>query len=77
MTPREFTLLLKAQQERQYDEYEREAHIAIMHEAAHRATRPKASDLFKRPADGVTEENLRKQAEKSKHAEEWLSQFEF
>ncbi len=77
LTPREHVLLNRAQQERRYDDYELASVIAVMHEAAHRAKRPKASDLFKRPADGVTEDKIRKQAEKAKHAEEWLSQFKF
>jgi len=47
-TPREFTIMLRAQQERQFDAYEREATYAIWYEKAHRDKRPKPSDLFSR-----------------------------
>lgn len=77
LTPREFSLLLQGEQERKYDEYERESHVAIMRESAHRAKRPKASDLFKRPEAGTSEESLKKKADQAKHAEEWLAQFQF
>ncbi|WP_281202680.1 hypothetical protein [Cytobacillus kochii] len=69
--------MLIAEQESRYDEYERQASIAIMNEAAHRAKRPKASDLFKRPEEGVKEETLKKKAEKAEETVEWLSQFDF
>ncbi|WP_307475374.1 hypothetical protein [Cytobacillus purgationiresistens] len=68
---------MEAQQERRYDEYERDSHIAIMQEKAHRSKQPKATDLFKRPEEGVTEEWIKQKAEQAKHAEEWLSQWKF
>lgn len=50
----------------------------MMHEIAHRAKKPKKSDLFKRPVDEEKEaEKLADMAEQSKHATEWLSQFRF
>ena len=76
LTPREFTLLMMAQRERQYDDYERQSHFIIMRENAHRAKRPKASDLYKRPADEKAEAKLQEGAEKAQHASEWLAQFE-
>ncbi|WP_412733872.1 phage tail assembly chaperone [Heyndrickxia sporothermodurans] len=75
LTPREFALILTAQQKRRYDEYEREATLAIMRESAHRAKRPKASDLFKRPKDDADERKLMKKAELAEHQAEWLAQF--
>jgi hypothetical protein len=78
LTHREFTLLLNAQRERQYDEFEREAMFAMMHESAHRAKRPKASDLFKRPKNGEKDERkLEAMAKQAEHASEWLAQWQF
>jgi hypothetical protein len=78
LTHREFTILLNAQRERQYDEFEREAMFAMMYESAHRAKRPKASDLFKRPKNGEKDERkLEAMAKQAEHASEWLSQFNF
>jgi hypothetical protein len=77
LTHREFMLLLKAQRERQYDEFEREAQFAIMYEKAHREKRPKSTDLFKRPATEQDEQTLKQKAEQAKHAAEWLAQFKF
>lgn len=68
---------MSAQIERQYDEYEREAIIAIMHENAHRSKRPKSSDLFKRPVDDYTaKKKTESLKEKAEHASNWLAQFE-
>ncbi len=73
-TPREFTILMHAQGERNYDEYERSAVEAIMWEIAHRAKRPKASDLFKRPKDSVSERNnLSEMKEETERLNDWLS----
>lgn len=41
---------MKAQTERQYDDYERMSYSALMGEIAHRAKKPKTTDLFKRPS---------------------------
>lgn len=75
LTPREFNVLLKAQQERQYDGLEREAYVTIMRESAHRAKRPKASDLFRRPKPGE-ERKLAHKAEQAEEAAAWLAQFD-
>jgi hypothetical protein len=69
--------LLKAQRERQYDEYEREARFVMMYESATRAKRPKVSDLFKRPNNEKDERKLEEKAKQAEQASEWLSQFEF
>lgn len=67
---------MRAQQERQFDEYERAAFIAMMHENASRIKRPKLSDLFKRPLDvDLAETKTKEMTEKSRHATEWMSQF--
>ncbi|MGG3072178.1 phage tail assembly chaperone [Niallia circulans] len=77
LTPKEFRLLLGAQMERKYDEYERQSHFAIMNLKAQNAKKSiKATDLFKRPADEKAEAELQEGIEKAKHASEWLSQFE-
>lgn len=67
---------MSAQRERQYDEYERQSHYIIMRENAHRAKRPKASDLYKRPADEKVVAQLQEGVEMAQHASEWLAQFE-
>jgi len=74
-TPREFTIMLQAQNERQYDEFERMAQAAIMRERAHRAKSPKASDLFKRPSanDRTNRVELSDMKEKTQQANAWLS----
>lgn len=43
--------MMTAHIERIYDEYERMAVNAIMHEAAHRSKKPRIKDLFKRPSE--------------------------
>src|SRR5699024_11779055 len=49
MTPREFSILMKAQVERKYDDYEEMATMAIFtRQAYHREGRLGASDIFKR-----------------------------
>lgn len=69
--------MMSAQVERQYDELEREAFTAIMHEAAHRAKRPKVTDLFSRPVDEYeAEKKVESFKEKADNASEWLAQFE-
>lgn len=47
-TPREFTILMRSQQERQYDEYEHMTLNAMMIRQAYHAEKLKPSDLFKR-----------------------------
>ena len=65
---------MAAQVERQYDEYERMSIGAIMREAAHRAKRPKASDLFKRPKDSVADRNdLSDMKEETERLNDWLA----
>lgn len=76
MTPRQLVILMRAQQERKFDDYEREAFVAMMHENASRIKRPKVSDLFKRPVDvELAEKKTKELVDKSRHASEWMSQF--
>lgn len=77
LTPREYSLMMRGEQEHQFDEYERAAQIAIMHERAHRMKSPKASDLFKRPNETMSEQTIEDKLEQAKHDEEWLSQWNF
>lgn len=73
-TPREFTIMSQANVERQYDEYERMAIEAIMREGAHRAKKPKASDLFKRPKDSEVErEQLTDMKAETERLNDWLA----
>lgn len=80
LTPRELTILMKAQTERQYDDYEHMAFEAIMRANASNATkRIKATDLFKRPSGKGREsklsvKELREQIEKQQAL---LAQFTF
>lgn len=64
--------MMRAQQWRIADEYERESHFAMMREQAHRAKRPKASDLYRHPsrkkAGDITD-----MKEKTRADNEWLS----
>lgn len=66
--------MLRAQQERYYDDMETAAQLALMRESAHRAKRPKPSDLFKRPstakADAKRHESLK---EKTRKTNEFLA----
>lgn len=75
-TPREFAIMMRANVERKYDEYEDMAVQAMMHRQATNAKRLKKDDLFKRPKDEVVEKNKAdKLMKQSEHATEWLSQF--
>ena len=66
--------MMQAQVERHYDAYERTAIEAIMRESAHRAKRPKASDLFKRPKESVSERNnLKDMKQETKRLNDWLA----
>lgn len=78
MTPREFSILMKAQVERKYDDYEEMATMAIFtRQAYHREGRLGASDIFKRPVDGDTAKKTADEIkEKSDYTMRWLSQFE-
>lgn len=69
--------MMRANVERIYDEYEREAVKAIIRENAHRSKKPQAGDLFKRPLNALEAESRTEELlEKAIHATEWLSQFE-
>lgn len=77
LTPRELTIMMRAEVERRYDEYEKFAHFAIMREQAHREKRPKASDLFKRPIDDeVAKSKTETMREQMEWAKDYLAQFE-
>ena len=76
LTPREFTIEMRAQGERRSDEYERMADAALMARQAYHAKRLKRSDLFKRPVDvGEAEAKSEELVDKAEHATEWMSQF--
>src|SRR5690625_4591038 len=50
-TPREFPILMAAENERRYDEYELMASKAMMMRAAYHKEKLKHRDLYKRPSD--------------------------
>ncbi|WP_255238235.1 phage tail assembly chaperone [Salipaludibacillus sp. LMS25] len=77
LTPREFQIMMRMEREHLHDELERAARIALMHEQAARAKRPKLSDLYKRPTKEHNDETLADKAEAAHHAQEWLAQFTF
>ncbi|MCG7345306.1 hypothetical protein MHZ92_14295 [Sporosarcina sp. ACRSL] len=73
-TPREFTIMIRAQAGRNEDEYERMAHAAMMNRQAYHAKKLKFSDLFKRPSDKVADKTkLKTLKEKTREANEWLA----
>ncbi len=69
--------MVKADDERRYDEMERMARQALMNRQAYHAKRLKESDLFRRPTEFQkavrTVEDLERE---EKETMEWLSQFE-
>lgn len=48
ITPREFTLLMRSENERRQDDYEMQATLAMWHRAAYHAPKLKVADLYKR-----------------------------
>lgn len=71
LTPREYTLLNRAENEAMYDSMERESRIAIMHGRANNPNDKKgisATDLFQRPKDP---EAIKREEEEKQAALEW------
>lgn len=64
--------MIRAEQWRKADEYERESHFVMMAEQAHRAKRPKASDLYRHPSRKKAGD-LTDKKEKARADNEWLS----
>lgn len=79
LTPREFTILMRAETESRHDDYERMTTEAMFVRQAYHAKKLKPSDLFKRP-DGskrdkrMTREELREYTEQQQAV---LAQFSF
>lgn len=57
-TPREFSILMAAENERRYDEYELMASKAMMMRAAYHKEKLKHRDLYKRPSDKATDRTV-------------------
>ncbi|KMK75459.1 phage tail assembly chaperone [Alkalihalobacillus pseudalcaliphilus] len=74
MTPREFTLLIKAQEKRKQDERHETATYIIWLTKADREKQPKPTDLYTHPD---IEAELGNKAEESRNNADWLSQFNF
>ena len=76
-TPREFALMMAAQVERKYDEYERMAMQAMMMRAAYHKEKLRQSDLFKRPTGEIKSDKTAEDIEERQRAIiERLSKFE-
>lgn len=78
MTPRELTILMRAQQERTADEYERMSHEAMMMRQAHHAKKLTLSDLYKRPNSGDSggeATRIERLKESTRNTNEWLAGF--
>jgi len=76
LTHRELAILMKAQVERIYDDYDRMADSAMMRERAHRDKRPRRNDLFKRPVDEVAaQRKAEEMAERAAQQAQFLAQF--
>jgi len=76
-TPREFSILMSAQIERTYDEYERFAAQAMMNRQAYHAKKLKQSQLFKRPAGEVgTDKTVEDVRDRQESIMNRLEQFE-
>lgn len=74
LTPRKFQILLRAQQERNYDDNERMATNAVWREIAHRSKRIKPSDLYKRPTDAnVDKAKVQDLREQTRMDNAWLA----
>lgn len=77
LTPREYAILMTANLERQYDEYERYASQAMMMRAAYHKEKLKPKDLFKRPSsDNQTEKTADDVRERQQRLLERLAKFE-
>lgn len=77
ITHRELAILMKAETESAFDNYEDMSMAALMNRQAYHAKKLKATDLFKRPVDDVEAKNRQKdKIQQQRHAEEWLAQFE-
>ena len=78
LTPRELTILMRAEQESRLDGYERMASHSMMIRQAYHAKKLKYSDLFKRPTDvSKAQKKAEDLLEQNRRASEWLSQFNF
>lgn len=77
LTPREYAILMTANLERQYDEYERYASQAMMMRAAYHKEKLKPKDLFKRPTgDKAADKSADDVRERQQRIMERLSKFE-
>ncbi|WFP01572.1 phage tail assembly chaperone [Bacillus subtilis] len=78
LTPREYYLLIQAQQDKKFDQYDDLASLAMMIGKVRSAKKSiKQSDLFKRPKTADDEANIPQEViAKQQQASEWLSQFD-
>src|SRR5690625_3534281 len=76
LTPREFTIMMAANVERTYDEYEKMAVQALMNRQGYHAKKLKKSQLFKRQSDIDTGKTADDVKERQKAIIERLERFE-
>jgi len=76
LTPREFTIMMAANVERTYDEYEKMAVQALMNRQGYHAKKLKKSQLFKRPSDIDTGKTADDVKERQRAIIERLERFE-
>jgi len=78
LTPREFTIIAEAENERKNDEMELASLKTMWQRQAYHAKRLKASDLFDRnKMKRKSYDDIEDKAEKSKQDMEWLNRFRF
>ncbi|QYG88354.1 hypothetical protein [Bacillus atrophaeus] len=77
LTPREYYILMHAQQERKFDQYDDMASSAMMIGKVRSAKKSiTKTDLFKRPKSTEEDGDISQEAiEKQRNASEWLSNF--
>lgn len=75
-TPREFAIMLAAETERRYDEFEIMASNAMMMRAAYHKEKLKQKDLYKRPSATKEERTAEDIRSKQEEVIERLSRFE-
>lgn len=77
LTPREYAILMTANLERQYDDYEKYASQAMMMRAAYHKEKLKPKDLFKRPTgDKAADKTSDDVRERQRRLLERLARFE-
>lgn len=73
-TPREFSILMRANVEKTYDRYEDMAVMAQMNRQGYHARKLSYKDLFKRPTDeDIAKKRSEKLEDKQERIKQWMS----